>query len=77
VPITAAVWRRCPSLLQRLVQGVELVLTPHKLRQPTRYCCLQALTQATHSHQLKHFHWLDEPFARHEAQGVEPHQALY
>jgi hypothetical protein len=31
-----------PGVRQRLVQGVELVLAPHKLCQATRYCCLQA-----------------------------------
>ena len=64
-------------LCQGLVQGLQLLLPPHKAREPPRGRRLQAPAQRTGPHQLKHLHGLGQPLDRHRPQGVDLHQALH
>jgi len=47
-----------PCLRQRLVQGRELVLSPHKARQPPHGCGLEAPPERGDPDQLKDVHRL-------------------
>ena len=64
-------------LRQRLVQGVELVLPPHKARQPPGGGGLQAPPQRRDPDQLTRLHWRRQALDRHGPQGIDPHQALH
>ena len=65
-----------PGLLQRLLQGRQLLLPSHEAGEPTRRCGLQAPADRTGPRQLKDLHGLGQPPDGKLSQGVDLHEAL-
>jgi hypothetical protein len=51
-----------PGLLQRLLQGHELLLSSHEAGEPARCSGLQTLAEGTHPDQFKNLHGLHQAF---------------
>ena len=65
-----------PGLLQRLLQGRQLLLPSHEAGEPTRRCGLQTPADRTGPDQLKDLHGLWQPPDGKPPQGVDLHESL-
>jgi hypothetical protein len=63
-------------VVERLAQGGNLRLAPHKAGEAPRRSGLEAFAERSGPNQIEHFHGLCHALDRDWPQGVHPHQAL-